>query len=115
MAAGQSQDIEGENIPGRANGMTAELKQGDSQTLNLSTAQRTAIWKQLGGEATSGRTPNRTLAIGETVPDTMQLQSMPGKVTAQVPTLKPYQYAMVRGQLLIVDPSTKKIAAILTE
>ena len=113
--AGQSQDIEGEKIPGRANGMTSELKQDESGTLKLSAEQRAAIWKQLGGRATSAGMPNRTLIIGETVPDTMKLQSMPGKVTNRVPAVKPYQYAMVHGQLLIVNPSTKKIAAILTE
>lgn len=70
---------------------------------------------ELGGEATNTQIPARALKGGETLPDAMSLQSMPGSVTNQVPAVKSYQHAMVHGQLLIVDPSTKKIAAVITE
>jgi hypothetical protein len=113
MSAGQ--DIEGEKIPGRARGMMSELKQDESGTLKLSAAQKAQIWKELGGEATKAGIPAHTLKVGQTLPDTMNPQSMPGKVANKVPAVKSYQYAMGNGQVLIVNPSTHKIAAIVTE
>lgn len=115
MSAGQSEDIDGNKIPGRANGMMSELKQDESGTLKLSAAQKAQIWKELGRKATNAQAPERTLKVGETLPHTMNSQSMPGKVANAVPAVKSYRYAMVNGQVLIVDPSTHKIAAIVTE
>jgi hypothetical protein len=115
MSAGQSEDIDGNKIPGRANGMMSELKQDESGTLKLSAAQKEQIWKELGREATNAQTPSHTLKVGQTLPDTMNPQSMPRKVANEVPAVKSYQYAMVNGQVLIVNPSTHKIAAIVTE
>lgn len=113
MSAGQ--DIQGEEVPGRAHGMVAELKQDESGTLKLSAAQKAQIWKELGGKATNAQNPVRSLKVGETLPHTMHTQSMPGNVANQVPVVKSYQYAMVNGRVLIVNPSTNKIAAIVTE
>jgi hypothetical protein len=115
MSASQSEDIDGHKLPGRPNGMMSELKQDESGTLKLTAAQKAQIWKELGAEATNAQTPSRTLKVGQTLPDTMNPQSMPGKVANDVPAVKSYQYAMVNGQVLIVDPSTHKIAAIVTE
>jgi len=115
MSAGQSQDIDGKKLPGRANGMMSELKQDESGTLKLSAAQKAQIWQEFGGQATNAQAPARTLKVGETLPNTMNAQSMPGKVASEVPAVKSYQYAMVNGQVLIVNPSTHKIAAIVTE
>ena len=38
----------------------------------------------------------------------------PSKASADVPTLKPYDFAMVAGKLLIVDPSDKKIVDVIS-
>jgi Protein of unknown function (DUF1236) len=114
MSAGATEDIDGQKIPGRANGMVAEVKQDESRSLNLTVAQRSEIWKELGSTA-SAQVPSNAVKVGETVPGTMSLHSMPGSVTSHVPAVTSYDYAMVHGQLLIVDPSTKKVAAIVTE
>jgi len=36
-------------------------------------------------------------------------------VSSQIPAVKPYQYAMIHGQVLLVDRATKKIVAIIAE
>jgi hypothetical protein len=114
MGAGATEQIDGQKIPGRANGMVAEVKQDESRSLTLTVPQRAEIWKALGS-TTSAQVPSNAVKVGAAVPNTMHLQSMPGSVTGQVPAVRSYDYAMVNGQLLIVDPSTKKIAAVITE
>jgi hypothetical protein len=111
--AAPSQDVDGEKIPGRPNGMLAETV--ERGTLNLSVAQRAAIWKRLGREATKADTASDTLKVGEAVLDTMRLQSLPSNLSHRVPAVKSYRYGMLHGQVLIVDPTTKKIVAIITE
>lgn len=112
--AGEPTQDTAANVPGRQNGMAAELKQDESQGLNLSTAQRNEIWKQLGSkraeQAPSGFTPQ----LGETTPSSVQLQAIPGKVSRQVPAVKSYRYATLPNQVLLIDPTSKKIVAIIT-
>jgi hypothetical protein len=45
----------------------------------------------------------------------MQLQAVPGKLSRQVPVVKSYRYAKLSDGILLVDPSSKKIVAIVTE
>lgn len=114
-AAGSGKDVNSEKVPGRSNGMVAELKQDESHSLKLSVAQRADIWKALGSKAGQAAPAGFEPKVGEAVPNSVQLRSLPGTVTNQVPAVKPYEYAMLHSQLLIVDPSTKKVVAIITE
>jgi hypothetical protein len=45
----------------------------------------------------------------------VKLQPIPSKVAADVPSLQPYDFAMVGHKLVIVDPSNKVIADVLTK
>lgn len=109
------QNVEGGKIPGRSRGMVAELKQDESRGLNLTTHQRAEIWDQIGAKTGENAPTGFTARVGEAMPNGVQLKSLPGKVSRQVPAVKSYEYAALSGQLLIVDPSTKKIVAIITE
>ncbi len=53
--------------------------------------------------------------VGATVPTSLQLKSLPGSISSQVPQVQSYDYAMVQRQLLIVDPTNKKITSIISE
>ncbi len=110
---GPSENIDREKIPGRPNGLLAEM---DNQSpLKLTVAQRAEIWKQLGNQRTEKAPAGFEPKVGEEVPNHLHLKSLPSDVSSQVPTVQPYEYAMLHSQLLIVDPSTKKIVAIITE
>jgi hypothetical protein len=113
-AAGSNENMNGNQLPGRANGMVAELKD-QGQSLQLSVAQRAEIWRTLGSKAGETAPAGFQPKVGETVPNGVQLKSLPSKVSNDVPAVRSYQYAMLHSQLLLVDPSTKKIVAVITE
>jgi Protein of unknown function (DUF1236) len=53
--------------------------------------------------------------IGTFVPNTVKIEPMPIKVAATNPSLRPYDFAMVDHKLVIVDPSNKVIADVLSK
>jgi hypothetical protein len=86
-----------------------------SDTVILSAAQRRAVWNDLSKQATDQNAAGFDAAIGTFVPSTVKIEPIPGKVTAENPSLQPYDYAMVDHKLVIVDPTNKVIANVLTE
>jgi Protein of unknown function (DUF1236) len=106
MSAGQSMAAE-ENQNGAASGQAGAIK--------LTVAQRAEIWQQLGDKPSEKAPSGFMPQVGAALPSSMPLQTLPHKVGNAVPAVKPYKYAMLHSQLLIVDPSTKKIVAIISE
>jgi hypothetical protein len=86
-----------------------------SDTVILSAAQRRAIWNDLSKQATNQNAAGFNAEIGTFVPNTVKIEPMPSKVTANNPSLQPYDFAMVNHKLVIVDPSNKVIADILSK
>jgi Protein of unknown function (DUF1236) len=50
-------------------------------------------------------------AVGTRVPPTARLAPMPPALVAQVPAVRSYQYMVVAGRLLLVDPNTGVVVA----
>lgn len=82
--------------------------------LHLTSAGRAAIWKSLGSEATDTQVA-AGLQVGEKVTDPMNVLPFTGRLRKKVPAIKPYSYALVNGQVLIVDAQTRKIVAIVSK
>ena len=84
--------------------------------LNLTTAQRHEIWQSVDKPAMKQTAPAGFKAtVGEAAPSSIKLQPLPSDVSKQVPAVKSYDFAMVQNQVLIVDPSSKKIVDIVTQ
>jgi hypothetical protein len=82
--------------------------------LRLTSAGRTAIWKSLGKDATDTQLA-AGLQVGEKVPEPMNVLPFTARIRKKVPAIKPYSYALVNGQVLIVDTQTRKIVAIVSK
>lgn len=83
--------------------------------LNLTTDQQKSAWNDLKGQAAHQTAPSGFQAtVGAVVPSTIKIEPVPSKTATDVPKLKPYDFAMVQGKLLIVNPSDKKVAGIIT-
>ncbi len=82
--------------------------------LSLTSAQRTEIWRSLGQDAMKTQIP-AGLKIGEAVPATLHLLPFDRRLRKRLPHIRRYKYALLQGQVLIVDPGTKKIVAIVVE
>jgi hypothetical protein len=86
-----------------------------SDTVILSAAQRSAVWKDLSKQATNQNAAGFNATIGTFVPKTVKIEPIPSKTAADVPSLQPYNFAMVGHKLVIVDPSNRVIADVLTK
>jgi Protein of unknown function (DUF1236) len=86
-----------------------------SDTVILSAAQRRVVWNDLSKQAANQNAAGFNPTIGTFVPNTVKIEPMPSKVAATNPSLRPYDFAMVDHKLVIVDPSNKVIADVLSK
>jgi Protein of unknown function (DUF1236) len=94
---------------------SAQTAMHASDTVILSAAQRSTVWNDLSKQATNQNAAGFDATIGTFLPNTVKIEPMPSKTAADIPSLQPYSFAMVDHKLVIVDPSNKVIANVLTE
>jgi hypothetical protein len=52
--------------------------------------------------------------MGATVPQSVRLKPLSGKVTSQIPTVKNYDYVMFKNnEILLVNATDRKVADII--
>jgi len=86
-----------------------------SDSLNLSAAQQKTAWNDINKTASNQTAPSGFTAMkGQTVPSALKIEPMPRTAVGAVPALRPYDFAIVSGKLLIVNPSDKKIAEVIS-
>jgi hypothetical protein len=94
---------------------SSTMSQHASDTLNLTSTQRKAALKDLNSEYVKQRLPaGFTAAVGSVVPSAIIIEPVPSKAASDVPSLRPYDFAVVQGKVLIVNPSDRKIADVIT-
>jgi hypothetical protein len=84
-----------------------------SDTVILSAAQRKAVWNDLSKQATNQNASGFDVMTGTFVPSGVKIDPIPSNATANNPQLRPYDYAMVDHDLVIVDPTNKVIVDVL--
>jgi hypothetical protein len=90
-------------------------EQGGRTAVNLSQEQRTKIKDVIVRDRDVARVPSASfsLSIGATVPRTVHVKVLPSDVVTIVPEYRGFDYIVVGDQLLIIDPVTMEIVAIL--
>jgi hypothetical protein len=84
-------------------------------TLKLTSAQQKEAWRDLSSQASNQNPPSGFQpAVGSVVPTSIKLEPVPSKSAANIPPLRSYDFAKVQGKLLIVNPTDKKIADVIT-
>ena len=85
-------------------------------SLSLSASQQQTAWKDISAHATKESAPaNFTAKVGAAVPSDLATHPVPVSTASKVPELRPYHYALLsNNKLLIVNPNDKKIAEIIT-
>jgi hypothetical protein len=83
-------------------------------TIDLTGPGRAAIWRSLGKDATDTSVP-AGLHVGDVVPDTTRLLPFGHHLGNKVPAIRAYSYALLQGQVLIIDARTRKIVAIVSK
>jgi hypothetical protein len=92
----------------------APARAAGRRPLSLTSAQRAEIWRHLGKEAMRALEP-AGLKVGEAVPQTMHLLPFARRLRRKIPEINRYFYTLLHGQVLIVDPASKKIVSIVEE
>jgi hypothetical protein len=87
---------------------------GAQSAVHLSSAGRAAIWRSLGKDATDTQVA-AGLQVGDRVPDPMRVLPFGAHLRKRVPAIRSYSYALVNGQVLIVDARNRKIVAIVSK
>lgn len=86
-----------------------------SDKLSLNSTQQKTAWNDLSTAASKQGLPSGfNASIGSVVPSTFKIEPVPSRAAKDVPSLRPYDFAVVQGKLLIVNPSDKKIADVVT-
>jgi Protein of unknown function (DUF1236) len=83
-----------------------------SDTLRLTSSERKTAWNNLRGQV-AAQPRSFNLTVGASVPTTLKIEPVPTKVAEAIPALRPYDFAMVRGTLVIVNPADKKIVEVI--
>lgn len=82
--------------------------------LSLTSSQQKLAWKDVERSARAQKTPaDFAPRVGATVPNDVALKPVPAALGRRVSVLKPYDYALLRHELLIVDPSDKKVVDVI--
>jgi hypothetical protein len=100
------------------NTLTVQAKR---PTLQISDQQRAAIQEALVTENTQQKTPPKfEPKVGDTIPSTITVDVIPPTAVARDPSLQPYGYAKLANgyaklakDLLVIDPTDKKIVAVI--
>lgn len=93
------------------NKLTIESKR---PPLQLNDRQRAAIEQGLVAVNTQQKTPPKFEAkIGAPMPLAMKVTEMPQPLVQSEPSLQPYGYAKLAKEVLVIDPMTKTIVAII--
>lgn len=122
--AGAASKSNAENRPGSGTStdMKAEGKTSTSTTVGqagagakLSTEQRTQITSVIREERVAPVTNvNFSISVGTRVPrEGIELHALPSRVVTIYPEWRSYRYVMVREQIVIIDPNTYEIVAVL--
>ena len=86
-----------------------------SDTLNLTAAQQKTAWKDIYMKSLTQQAPaGFTAKVGAVLPKGITVAPVPGKAASAVPALRAYDFAMLKGQVLIVNPKDRKIAEVIS-
>jgi hypothetical protein len=93
--------------PGRADAMHAA-------PAPLSAEHHAKIWEAVRGEKAAPFTGAKfSMTVGEAVPQTVHLNRLPARVIEFAPQYRGYEYIQVGDEILIVDPRTHRIVAVI--
>ena len=102
--------------PGGAPGAPG-LNQGASpnQKVQLSAAQKTAIYNAVSKDKSKSASANFQASIGARVPASIELYALPPDAVANAQAASSFRYTMVNNQVVLVDPLTMQVVDIIRQ
>lgn len=84
-----------------------------TQTLALTAGQRSAIYNIVIRERAKPHADQISVAVGAPVPPTIELVDLPDQATANNPSAALLKYAMVHGDVVVVDPVAMRVVDVI--
>jgi hypothetical protein len=110
---GQGQ-VQGQGQMQQKERVTQQGSQGSAKSVQLSSQQRTKIHATLANQKVERiSNANFTIRVGERVPRTVRFYPLPIEIVEFVPEYRGYDYIIVGDEILIIDPNTLEIVAVL--
>jgi hypothetical protein len=111
----QEQEQERIDRPQENRATTGQGAAGTRANINLTPEKRTRIHEVIVGERNAPRvsSPNFDISIGTRVPRTVRFAALPRTIVEIEPTWRGFEYFMVGDQIVIVDPRSMEIVAVL--
>jgi hypothetical protein len=123
---GQNNNMKAEGREGQNNNMKAESREGQNErtqtttgqagaNAKLSTEQRTKITTVIRNEHVAPVTNvNFSISVGTRVPrEGVTFRPLPAEVVTIYPEWRSYEFILVGNQIVVVDPATYEIVAVL--
>jgi hypothetical protein len=86
------------------------------QGIGLTASHKRIIYDNIASEQAQTLSGDPKLAVGNTIPDSLMLNTMPIAVKDQIGLLKDFKFVKLTGDnILIVDPANRKIVDIITK
>ena len=83
------------------------------QNLALTAGQRSAIYNIVIRERAKPHADQIAVAVGAPVPPTIELVDLPDQATADNPSAAFLKYAMVHGDVVVVDPVAMRVVDVI--
>jgi PBP1b-binding outer membrane lipoprotein LpoB len=84
-----------------------------ADVLNLNRVNQKVAWIDLSKVTNQNTSSSFTEAVGSVVPNRVTIRAVTKKTASDVPALRSYDFVIVQGRLLIVNPSDRKIAEVI--
>lgn len=102
-------------LPSSVAAQTPAQDAAAAPSLELSTAQRQTIFQSVSQTQKNNAAPTGFRAsVGAHVPDAIALSPLSATLAALLPQAQGYQVAMVEKQVMLVDPTTRQVVAVVT-
>jgi hypothetical protein len=86
---------------------------GVTPTLELTPAQRSAIYQEVHKDASKVAPSRFATHVGADVPPTIELYPLPDDIQANSPETKLYEFTGVDDEVILVDPTKMRVIAVI--
>lgn len=102
----------GASLPAQAQSSTTTTTTTETTgSITIAPEKRTIIRQQLG--TSRPVTVRERVTVGMTVPESVELQSVPETIVSEVPSVRGHRYFVYEDNVVIVDPQTRRVVTIV--
>jgi hypothetical protein len=95
-------------------GAGAASSSSGGTSVNMTSEQRAQVTRSFAGVTLRPVTGiNFAVTVGTVIPATVELHEVPVEVVRVVPAYRGYRYFTVGNQIVIVEPSARRIVAVI--